>query len=78
MKQRVSPAVVLVTIAVAVLVFSVGALWIWRAPSVSAGKPVSRAEVNAAMRQSHTGPTTSEMQQIQDWKKQHPGSYTKY
>jgi len=78
MKQSIHPVAVVVIVVAVVMVVAGLAVSVWQAPSVTGIKPVSRAEVNAAMRDAHAGPTAEQRQQIQEWKKAHPGAYTKY
>ena len=78
MKQSISPWVFVAVIVIVLVVAAVSGWAVWKAPTGSAGPPVSRAEVNKAMKESHSGPTQSELQQIQEWKKSHPGAYSKY
>ena len=78
MNKSLSPKATVAAIGALVVILSAGAVWIWRAPSVSGIKPVSRAEVNAAMREAHNGPTPEQLEQIKEWKKTHPGAYTRF
>jgi hypothetical protein len=75
---KISTRAFIAAITVVVVIVAVAAVWVWRAPSVSVGQPPSRAEVNAAMKDSHGQPTPDQTKQIQEWKKTHPGAYTKY
>jgi hypothetical protein len=76
--KNINTKAFLAAIAAVVMIVAVAVVWVWRAPSVSVGQPPSRAEVNAAMKDSHSQPTPDQMKQIQEWKKTHPGAYTKY
>ena len=78
MKQNINPSVVALIIGLVVVCVAVGAFWVWRAPSTSVENNMTKAEINAQMKASHSGPTADEQKQIQEWKKTHPGAYTKY
>ncbi len=79
MKQSVAPGVVIGVIVAGVVVIGLIALWVFKSPSASAPN-LSPAEAKAAqqnqMKESH-GPSEDEKKQIQEWKRQHPGSFTK-
>jgi len=69
---------VIAAIGVLVLILLGVGFSIWRAPSVIT-KPVSRAEVTRAMRESREKPMTpAEKQEIEAWKQAHPGATTRY
>jgi len=63
----------------AVVVLIVGVLWwtIGRGPAAEAGA-VKTQVTGQLMKQDHSGPSQDQRKQIEDWKRQHPGAYTKY
>lgn len=78
MKQQINSGTFIAIVTIIILLVTIAGIRLWQAPSVENIKPVSREEVNAAMRQSHSGPTPEQMKEIQAWKKAHPGAFTKY
>jgi len=77
-KQQVSSGMFIAIVTIIIVIVTIAGIRGWEAPSVENIRPVSRAEVNAAMRASHSGPTPEQLKEIQEWKKSHPGAYTKY
>ncbi len=79
MSQKVSPAVVIGVIVIGVAVIGLMAAWIFKSPSVSVPQ-LSKEEAKKIRGESmmNHGPTPEEMKQIQEWKKQHPGSFSPY
>lgn len=78
MKQQISSGTFITIVTIVVLIVTMAGIRLWQAPSVENIKPVSREQVNAAMRQAHSGPTAAQLREIQEWKKTHPGAFTKY
>jgi len=83
-KQNVHPGVFAAVIAVVVAIAAVICFSVFRTPAAevakpeAGGQPTSGAALNAAMKDAHGGPTQTQRQQIQEWKKAHPDAYTRY
>ena len=78
MKQQINSSTFIAIVTILVLIVVIVGIRLWQAPSVENIKPVSREEINAAMKEAHSGPTPAQLKEIQEWKKAHPGAYTKY
>lgn len=79
-KQSINPKLAIAIVVGALIIFAIGAMQIWRAPSAVPvnQKPLPRAQMDQMMRESHQGPTQEQLKKIQEWKQTHPGAYTKY
>jgi len=78
MKKEISPAVFIAVILVLVVVVGVFALRSWVSPAGSTAN-VGIVKARGAMAGSGpTGPSPEQLKQIQEWKKQNPGAYTRY
>ena len=84
MKQNVNSKVFIAIVAVVVVVATIISVAVFRAPPTAvtptqAGEQgLTGAKANAAMKEAHGGPTESERQQIQEWKKSHPDASTRF
>jgi len=90
MKQSVSPRTFAVVIGVLIACVAVFAAWVWNRPSATAdatsGGPAksmeamgnSGASERARAQADHGGPSQDQMNEIREWKKNHPGATTKY
>ncbi len=93
MRQNASPKLAAAVIGVVVLIAAAAVMWAWRAPSVTGTTtentgpgPANATNVDGSKKtgprftneQVHGGPSPEQLQQIQEWKKAHPGATTKY
>lgn len=78
MKKQINSQTFIAIVAAVVLILAIALVWVWERPSVVLpGPEPTRAEVNAAMKASHNGPTPEQRKQIQEWKRTHPDGYTR-
>jgi len=75
-RQGLDPKIVIAIVALVVLVLAVVGWEVWHSPSAnSAGGGTGPSK---AAKMEHGAPDANQMKQIQDWKKQHPGAYTRF
>lgn len=80
MKQTVKPGVVVGVVLGGIALIVLIGFWVLRQPSATATNlppAQARAAQQAMMKENH-GPTADQRRQIEEWKKQHPGAYTRF
>lgn len=76
MRQSVSPKVAVTLIVLVIAIVAAFAVKTWMGPSVAPAP--SDGKFHPHPPAGPPAPDQDQMKQIQEWKKQHPGSYTRF